>query len=174
MKTLDRNYLATHPEGDEKAEFSLSASVPRSMELPLNPDGTRPQITIDIKADTYLSALTALTTIHEDNNALIMGLVMEALTEDEILSFDSLEEAGPLIKERFAEVTVPFKTWAITLTLDDDDIELAITAPSVQVGLQALHYLTKPNTLTNTAIAMCPEVSDDEYGYSGDEVLVMS
>lgn len=56
VKTLDKNYLATHPEGEEKADITLSASVPRSMDLPLNPDRTRPHNIIGVTGNTYLTA----------------------------------------------------------------------------------------------------------------------
>ena len=173
VKTLDRNYLATHPAGDEKADIELSAAVPENMGLDLNPDGSRPQITIKVTGETYLGVLTLLDSLHDDSNPLLMGLMNDLLTEEELEAFDSLEQAGPLLKERFAEVTVPFKTFAVELDADGEDYTIAITAPTAKVGAEAFHYLTSPRLLQNTAIAMCPEI-DDEDGFGNNEVLVMS
>jgi hypothetical protein len=100
--------------------------------------------------------------------------MLELLTEEELGQFATLAEAGPLIKERFAEIVVPFRMFNVSLDLDGDQVDFAITAPSAEVGAQALHYLTKPNMLTNTAIAMCPETDDgDDDDYSDNDVLVM-
>lgn len=178
VKTLDRNYLATHPSGDEKADIELSAAVPEKMGLDLNPDGSRPQITIKVTGETYMSVLSVLDSLHDDPNPLLAGLMNELLTEEEMEGFDSLEQAGPLLKERFAEVTVPFKTFTVELEADGDDFTIAVTAPSAKVGAEAFHYLTSPRLLQNTAIAICPEIDDegyydDEDDYSGNEVLVI-
>lgn len=172
VKTLDKNYLATHPEGDEKADISLSASVPERMGLPLNPDGSRPQITINVIGATYLSVLQVLAALHDDPEPLLEGLVEELLTEAEVASFDSLEQAGPLINERFAEITVPFKTLTVSLNVGDEEVKVAITSPNATVGVQALRHLSSPSMVQSTAIAMSPEL-DDEDGYDSNEVLVM-
>lgn len=173
VKTLDRNYLATHPEGDEKAEITLSASVPQNMGLELNPDGTRPQISIKVTGETYLSILGVLDALHDDANPLLLGLMNDLLTEEELDAFDSLEQAGPLLKERFATVVVPFRTFTVELETGEGDVTLAIAAPSAKVGAEALHYLTSPSMLTNTAIAMSPEISDEDDEFGDDSVLVM-
>lgn len=174
MRTFDRQYLATHPEGEEKASFTMSAKVPDNIDVPTNPDGTRPQITITATGNTYLDVLGALTTLHEDPEPVLEGLMVGLLTEDESDSFATLEEAAPLINERFAEVIVPFRTHTLGFEVSDgSDIELKITAPSATVGTQALHFLTRPHVLMQMAIGFCPE-TDDEDEYSGNEVLVVS
>lgn len=173
VKTLDKTYLATHPEGDEKADITLSAAVPEKIGLDLNPDGSRPRITINVTGETYMSVLEVLTVLHDDPEPLLGGLFVELLTEAEMAAFESLEAAAPLFNEKFTEVAVPFKTFTVLLEAGEEEVSIAITAPNAKTGVQALHYLTSPKMLTNTAIAMCPELDDDEYGYSGNEVLVM-
>ena len=172
VKTLDKNYLATHPEGEEKADITLSAAVPEKMGLALNPDGSRPQITIKVIGETYMSVLALLDSLHDDSNPLLAGLMCELLTEEEMEAYDSLEQAGPLLKERFAEVAVPFRTFTLPLEADDEEATIAITAPSAKVGAEAFHHLTSPQFLQSTAINLCPEL-DDEDGYDSNEVLVM-
>jgi hypothetical protein len=173
VKTLDREYLATHPEGDEKAEITLSASVPQTMGLELNPDGTRPQISIKVTGETYLGILGVLDSLHDDVNPLLMGLMSDLLTEEEFDAFDSLEQAGPLLKERFAEVVVPFRTFTVQLETDEGNIDFAITAPNAKIGAEALHHLTSPSMLTNTAIAMSPETDDEDDDFGDNSVLVV-
>lgn len=174
MKTLDKNYLATHPSGDEKADITLSASVPVRLQLAANADGTRPQVSIRVTSDTYMNVLATLDGLHDDAEPLLAALMLELLTEEELGRFATLAEAGPLIKERFAEVVVPFRTFNVSMDLDGEPVDFAITAPSAEIGAQALHHLTKPNMLTNTAIAMCPETDDeDDDEYGSNEVLVI-
>lgn len=173
VKTLDRAYLATHPAGDEKAEITLSASVPTNMGLELNPDGSRPQISIKVTGATYLGILGTLDSLHDDANPLLMGLMSDLLTEEEFDRFDSLEEAGPLLKERFADVVVPFRTFTVELGTDEGDVTLAITAPTAKVGAEAFHHLTSPSMLTNTAIALSPETDDEDDDFGDNSVLVM-
>lgn len=174
MRTLNSAFLAANPTGDEKAIFTMSAKVPDKVNVPVNPDGTRPRITITATGNTYLEVLGALTTLHEDPEPVLEGLMACLMTEDELDAFATLEAAAPLIKERFAEVTVPFTTHTLGFEVSDgSDIELAITAPSATVGTQALHFLTKPHVLMQMAIGFCPETDDDEDDYSDNEVLVI-
>jgi hypothetical protein len=55
MRTLDRDYLATHPKGDEKATLTLHLPIPASIDVPDNADGTRPAVTLKATGGPYSS-----------------------------------------------------------------------------------------------------------------------
>jgi hypothetical protein len=184
MRTLDRNYLAANPAGDEKAVISLSIPVPGAVDVPANPDGTRPRVTLKATGDTYGLVLAALEHLHEDDgDELLVALVDELVTDEDMEAFASLEEAAPLLNERVHALSAPFRTfeWTAALLIEaagqqaESSIEFELITPSLGVGVPAVTAMTKPQTLTNVAISFSP-VIDDEYDddYTGNEVLVVS
>lgn len=186
MRTLDRDYLASHPAGDELAEFNVSIPVPASFDVPDNPDGTRPQISMKATSDTYGNLLGILSYVHDEEVAEnILALVLANVDEAKLEAFASIEEAAPFIRESAAEVVSPFRTFSLSLALEADGEDspevtavLELTAPSMTSAAKALQAMTKPRVLTELAISFSPETDDDEYDeYSGDsrnEVLVVS
>lgn len=185
MRTLDRKFLAENPAGDEKAVISLSIPVPDAVDVPANPDGTRPRITLKATGDTYALVLAALQHLHDDEEGteLFMALLGDLVTDEEMEAFDSLQEAAPLLRERANAISAPFRTfeWTAELTIEaagqqtESSIEFELITPSLGVGVPAVTAMTKPQTLTNVAISFSPEI-DDEYddGYNSNEVLVVS
>ncbi|GAA4033435.1 hypothetical protein GCM10023063_16350 [Arthrobacter methylotrophus] len=183
MRTLDRKYLAANPAGDEKAAISLSVPVPTSVEVPANPDGTRPRITLKATGDTYALVLAALQHLHEDDgDELFEALVFDVVTEEEMEAFTSMEEAAPLLAERVHEVSAPFRTftWNAALIIEgaageeqESSVDFELITPSLGVGIPAITAMTKPQTLTNVAITFSPVIDEDE-DYAGNEVLVVS
>ena len=183
MRTLDRNYLAAHPAGDEKAVISLSVPVPDAVDVPANPDGTRPRITLKVTGDTYGLVLAALEHLHDDEGSaeLFVTLLGEVITEEEMEAFGSLEEAAPLLRERAYAISAPFRTfeWNAALAIEaagqqtESSIEFELITPSLGVGVPAITAMSKPQTLTNVAISFSP-VLDDEDDYDSNEVLVVS
>jgi len=63
---LTTNTCPAIREDDEKAILSFSAAVPESFNLPQNPDGTRPRITLRATGDNYLEVIHALDYIREN------------------------------------------------------------------------------------------------------------
>lgn len=183
MRTLDRKYLAANPAGDEKAVISLSIPVPDAVDVPANPDGTRPRITFKATGDTYGLVLAALEHLHEDEGELLVALLDFVVTDEEMEAFNSMEEAAPLLRERASAISTPFRTfeWEAVLTVEADGQErespvaFELITPSLAVGVPAITAMTKPRTLTNVAISFSPE-TDDEYDdeYGSNEVLVVS
>jgi hypothetical protein len=183
MRTLDRKFLTENPAGDEKAVISLSVPVPSSVEVPANPDGTRPRITFKATGDTYGLVLAALEHLHEDDGAeLFVTLVGDLVTDEEMEAFGSLENAAPLLRERAYAISAPFRTfeWNAALVIEsggqetESSIEFELTTPSLGVGVSAVTAMTKPQTLTNVAISFSPETDDYDDEYSSNEVLVVS
>lgn len=184
MRTLDRKYLAANPAGDEKAVISLSVPVPTGVEVPDNPDGTRPRITLKATGDTYGLVLAALGHLHEDDgDELFEALIYDVVTEEEIAAFSSMEEAAPLLNERVHAVSAPFRTfvWNAALILEGADgqqsetsVDFELITPSLGVGIPAITALTKPQTLTNVAISFSPVIDDEDDDYASNEVLVVS
>lgn len=180
MRTLDRKYLSENPAGDETAEFTVSVTVPTSIEVPDNADGSRPSITLKASSDTYAHLLGILSYVHDEDLAEnIMMFVLENADQDKIESFSSLEEAAPYIREAAAEIVHPFRTFTLNLDLTAGDESVAagvleLTAPSMVSAAQALKAMTKPQVLNELAISFSPETDDDDgYGPSND-VLVVS
>lgn len=184
MRTLDRKYLAANPAGDEKAVISLSVPVPTGVEVPDNPDGTRPRITLKATGDTYGLVLAALEHLHEDEgDELFEALIYDVVTEEEIAAFSSMEEAAPLLNERVHAVSAPFRTfaWNAALILEgaggqqsETSVGFELITPSLGVGIPAITALTKPQTLTNVAISFSPVIDGEDDDYASNEVLVVS
>lgn len=182
MRTLDRDYLAVHPAGDEPAEFTVSIPVPASIDVPNNADGTRPQVTLNATSDTYGNLLGILGYAHDvDVAENVLVLAVENADESKMGLYETIEEAAPFIREFAAEIITPFRTFTLTLELQAGDDEdslvrgvLAITAPSVISAAQALKVMTKPHVLTQLAISFSPETDDDDDYADSNEVLVVS
>lgn len=182
MRTLDRTYLATHPAGDETATFSISMPVPASVDVPDNPDGTRPKITLKATSDTYSNLLGILSYVHDEDvaeNAVL--LVVHNVDEKELAPYETIEDAAPFIREAVAEIVSPFRTFTLELGLQAGDDEetfasgvLELTAPSMISAAQALKAMTKPRVLTELAISFCPETDDEDDYADSNEVLVVS
>lgn len=182
MRTLDKQYLATHPEGDDKAEFTLAATTPEGM-LPLNPDGTRQQVTVNVVADTYFAALAALPNLREDPARIMGAWLGEILPPKEMkkaarlaklgIESKAAKTAGEAIHEEYLTFTTGVR---FELTVNgkttEQEVELTIKAPSVLLGVKGFLSLTTPSSLQNAAIAFCPEIPDEDGDYSGNEVLV--
>lgn len=182
MRTLDRKYLASHPAGDELATFNVSLSLPTSVDVPNNPDGTRPQVSLKATSDTYGNLLGVLSYVHDmEISELIMGILLDNVAEEKLEAFDSAEAAAPFMREAATEIVTPFRTLSLGLALEADGVDLPVsadlelTAPSMVSAAQALKSMTRPFILSDLAISFSPETDDDEDGYSGENhVLVMS
>ncbi|QOT19625.1 hypothetical protein [Paenarthrobacter sp. YJN-5] len=182
MRTLDRKYLAENPAGDEKAVISLSIPVTDAVDVPANPDGTRPRVALKATGDTYALVLAALQFLHDDEGAEVFeALLNDVVTEEEMEAFSSLAEAAPLLKERAHAISNPFRTfmWGADMTVEAAGqqtkqlVEFEMTTPSLVVGIPAITAMTKPQLLTNVAISFSPVLDDDEE-YGSNEVLVVS
>lgn len=184
MRTLDREYLATHPEGDEKANFKLIVNVPSRLEVKNNPDGTRPSITVDVTADNYLTALTLLTEMHGKTDDLMLGWLSDQLTDEQQAVIEQLpDDSGPVpfLNEVVDKIHDPFLTIstgveAVVVVNGKEvtqEMTVIITAPSISSGVQGFEFLTSPRMLMSTAVTFSPVVEDDEYGYE-NEILVRS
>lgn len=184
MRTLDAAYLSTHPEGDTKAEFTLSAEVPGSVDVKPNPDGTRPSISVKVSSETYMAALLILTQMHDDPSELYANWITSVLSAEQLEQLENTPEgegAPQAIKDAVNAVHDDFLTIGLTATAIFADAtgkevtqeaHIDITAPSVASGLSAFDYLTSPRLLTNAAISFSPETEDDEDWGDSNEVLV--
>jgi hypothetical protein len=183
VKTLDREYLSTHPEGDEKAKLSFRGAVPSSIPVPANPDGTRASATLKVTAENYMDAFQALNALHEDEaEQFLWELFEQVITEEEVTSISSPEEAAALLKNRTHEIVVPFRTFTVEMTIEatdsfgtttSSDVIFELTAPSINVGVALAMNVSNPKMLTQVMVGVSPETDDDE-DERGNEVLVVS
>lgn len=181
MRTLDRKYLATHPIGDEPAVFEVRIEVSKSVDVPNNPDGSRPQVTLKATSDTYGNLLGILGYMHGvDTGQNIVMLAIENADESRMAEFEHIVDAGPYLRELAAEIVTPFRTFTQTLELQAGDDEnslvtasLEITAPSITHAGMALKSMTAPRVLNELAISFSPEIPDDE-DFASNDVLVVS
>lgn len=188
MRTLDMPYLNTHPEGDEKAVFTVSATISERHNVPLNPDGSRPAVSLSVTSPTYGTALSVLQGLNGQADEVAFSWLYEVLTDEEAEAFDALpEESDPpsFVREAFARQGEEFLTFStevestVSATYEDGTQELestettaiTITAPSIAVGMEAFDTLTGSRSLQSLAISFSPEELDGEYGDS-NEVLV--
>ncbi|MCG2623154.1 hypothetical protein LVY72_14745 [Arthrobacter sp. I2-34] len=109
LKTLDRQYLATHPAGNEQAEFLMHLPLPDGVDVGNNQDG--PRVTLKATANTYRTMPAVLGELHvQDSGGIAMPMVFNAAGE-EIGILGSLAAAAPLIRQLMHKVTVPFHTF---------------------------------------------------------------
>ncbi|QOD05971.1 hypothetical protein [Pseudarthrobacter sp. BIM B-2242] len=181
MRTLDRKYLATHPAGEEPAVFEVSIDLPASVDVPNNPDGTRPQVTLKATSDTYANLLGILGYVHgvEVGQNIVM-LVVENADERKMAKYETVLAAAPYLREAAAEMVTPFRTFTQTLELQTSEDEnsmvtasLEITAPSITHAGLALKSMTRPHVLNELAISFSPETQDDD-DLADNHVLVVS
>ncbi|WP_354214655.1 hypothetical protein [Arthrobacter sp. UYCo732] len=180
MRTLDRNYLAAHPTGEEPAVFTLNLTLPESIDVPNNPDGTRPQVTLKATSDTYGNLLGLLGYIHDEEvHDNVWAILLENIDEAKLEAFDTLEGAAPFMREAASEVVTPFRTFTLSLALEAEELSvvsgvLELTAPDMVSAAKALKSMTRPHVLSELAISFSPETEDyDDYA-GGNEVLVVS
>lgn len=183
VKTLDREYLSTHPEGDEKAKLTFSGTVPSSIPVPLNPDGTRASVTLQVIGDNYMDLIQALNALHEDEaEQFLWELFEQAITEEEAAAVSSPEEAAALLKAATHEIVVPFRTFTVEMAIERtdsfgattvSDVAFELTTPNVNVGVALAMHVSETSKLSQLMISLSPETDmDDEE--PGDEVLVVS
>lgn len=178
MQTLDRNYLASHPEGDEKARITMSVPIGPEFNIPANPDGTPATISIGVTAENYLSALAALGHHHERVDELILVWLCELLTPEQIEAVNQLPDDAedvPYVEEASNRIHHEYLTFATNAeitrpgTEEKEEVLIAIKAPSLTTGLMAFTEATTPRALTNLAIGLCPETGEPA---GSSEVLV--
>jgi hypothetical protein len=177
MRTLDRNYLASNPTGDTKAEFAISLELPASVDVANNPDGTRPHVSLKATSGTYGDLLGSLSFIHDmDLNELATAILLENVADEKLASPETMREAA-------SEVVTPFRTFTLGIELESKeegvsvDADLELTAPDMVTAARALKAMTRPQVLTELAISFSPETDDEYDEYDGDsrhEVLVVS
>jgi hypothetical protein len=183
VKTLDREYLSTHPEGDEKAKLSFSGTVPLSIPVPANPDGTRASATLQVTAENYMDAFQALNALHEDEaEQFLWELFEQVITEEEAASISSPEEGAALLKNRTHEIVVPFRTFTMEMSIETtdsfgtketSDVVFELTTPSLSVGVALAINMSSPRMLSQLMVELSPQTDDDE-DETGNEVLVVS
>ena len=185
MRTLDRNFLMNNPAGDEKAKFQVTALIPEGANVPLNPDGSRPQVTIDVEANTWMNGLTALGSMEGfSSNQEMVTWIEQIATDAEIEKVNSAKndkKASQLLSELARKLLPEYETFALEMNFTGEDgqpftVTIEVKAPSVAIAALALESRAKNQSLMNTAIALSPETDDDEYGDeygNSNEVLMV-
>lgn len=194
MRTLDYPYLTANPEGDERAVFSVSAVIGENANVPLNPDGTRPNVTLSVESDTFALGLAAMEHLNEHPEEFTYAWLSEVLSEEQMDELEALpEDAGPpeFLMELMGEVHQEFLTFSTEATMAlepmtdpetgavipglESTTKLTLTAPSMRLGLGALEgNLTTAQRRQQLAIAFSPVREDgDDDGYGSNEVLVI-
>lgn len=183
MKTLDRKYLSTHPEGDEKAVLSFSGKVPAGIDVPANPDGTRASVTLRVTAENYMDAVQAMHALHEDQaEQFLWELIEGVVTEAEAAAVASKEDAMALLKTHASRIVTPSRTLTVEMAIlakdssgteTSSDVVLELTTPSIDLGIALAINVSQPQKLGQVMIGLCPETEDDDDAPS-NEVLVIS
>lgn len=176
MAILSKTYLATHPKGSEKAEFTISTIDP---ELPENPDGGPQRISITFIADTWMLALQAATNIltteqyregmaeaYIEQYAAEFGLPLQNKGDSQALITHARHMAqGAQWNTEVSELT-------LTHTKDGEDVEtqamMKIHAPNAAYagkGLVAIGELVESGQISLQAIAVdvCTNALQDQY-----------
>ena len=182
MRTLDAQYLQNNPPGDERADFTFSANVPDSAGLSLNPDGTKPQVSVKVNADTFMAGLVLLGQLHDDPDELLttwLGRQLSAAQFRKAVKMIGKGQRPDFAVEAMKKVHPEFLTFnssaSFTMQVNGAEVEqtvdLTITAPSIEIGIQGFVSLTSAARLQNAAIGFCPEI-EDGYGDSNEVMLI--
>lgn len=178
VKTLDREYLATHPKGNEKASVTFAGDVPAALNIAANPDGTAPRMALTVEASTYLHIVQALDALRRDKAEQFQWELLEQVTtEEDVTVINSAEDATALLRGRANEVVVPFRTLKVEMAIEEtgafgqtsSDVVFTLVAPNLTAGIALALNSADPSMLAQTMIALSPENGED-----GDEVLVVS
>lgn len=194
MRTLDYPYLTANPEGDTRAVFSVSAVIGENANVPLNPDGTRPNVTLSVESDTFALGLAAMEHLNDHPEEVAFAWLAEVLSEEQMDELEALPEGASqpeFLVELMGEVHQEFLTFdtEVTMVLEprtdpetgtvapsvESTTNIKLTAPSIRLGLEALEgNLTTARRRQQLAIAFSP-VREDDYddGFGSDEVLVI-
>lgn len=163
----------------DSATGNLELSVDVSEDYNIkNPDGSSPNATVKIEAETLRIAATALTTLHNDNEAeaMIMGEAADKLSEiDEeflIMATDDNVDMDELMK-RVVDFASTNQDWAtaqfkmgIDVEGDEYDIIISITAPGYKSMVKSLNTVTSPNAISATISAFMPDDGSEDEDYS--------
>lgn len=173
MRALDSTFLKENPPGNERSTVTLSLSLPDAVLVENNPDGTRPAVTFEATGDLHVHVLTGLSELNQKE--MLMNLAVE-LT---YLHFDLGEAAATneTVARLAQKLETPFPEHSFTLDLIMDDgkeaeVEIKVTAPSIQTAILAMERMTQSNALTQIAIGMCPTSDDEDEDWDSREVLV--
>lgn len=179
MRTLNKSWLENNPTGDEKSVITFHASRKDNFGMGLNPDGSRPQISIKSTAETHLQNLAMLQMLSDNEGieAFSEGLV-EGFLDAAVKNGADPETLDP---QKVLQTPGEFVTAEFTLDMGGDDeqdsedatsVSFEITAPCALYAVQAFRKTVTSRSLQQAAIGMCPEIDDDEYG-DANEVLIL-
>lgn len=175
MRTLDTKFLAENPADGKQSVIVLSKPVDQQVVVASNPDGTRPVVTLKATGDKHSLVLAGLAALNDDSQLVEIA---EAMAGEQ---FFALHHRAPAHSEEWGEfaeqVFTPHPVHEITMGFDADgashEVQLEITAPSIQAAILAISEVTGPRALLQTAIALCPRTDDDFEHEDGNEVLVL-
>lgn len=173
MRTLDNKFLMENPLGDEQSSVTLSIPIPESLEIPANADGSRPSVTLKATGDKHVYVLTALAALHEDEKLITMADLManEQFAAVHGRQPENSEELGDMAEKIFTPYPVHEMTMNLELDGVDHEVDLHITAPSIEIAVVALKKMTDSRSLMHVAIGLSPETVDED-AQNSNEVLV--
>lgn len=172
--------------------LSINVTVPEKYDVPLNPDGTAPQITIAVAAETLGLAVTAIRSLRDQQDMLTNSIFVTAL--DRVMEGDLVEyvpeyadlyhtivtgdkdfdDDSPVFQQfgQWVQQYTGWETTGIEITLSTEnthhEVEFTITAPGYVAAMSAMRYITQHQHVVNGIIANAmPTV--DEYDDYYDE-----
>lgn len=171
-RIVDENSLLV--EADFHMKLDISAAYPVK-----NPDGSNPNASIHVKADTVKFGLAILKQLGENEN-YIEEIVTEVINQniDTIgIDVERYQETGDLTEDEYssidafmgAEVT-PWREFTISATgvMDgrDQSVTFVLTAPSYVILVEAFEVLSSRNSVNQTAVSFYPIDEDaEDYDY---------
>lgn len=161
---IDADFLSSHPEGDTLARLTLREDAPRHVLAAV--DGPDKTITIDAAADNYMDLLVALEALNSEQTGIVFTAqwVENIVTAAELEAISTGSDAEDVLNHAVTAINNPFITFSAPLTFILDEagdqkvsIHLAVTAPSIYTGMQALRHLTAPRVLEDQARSLSPQ-----------------
>lgn len=161
-------------EADFHMKLDISSAYPVK-----NPDGSNPNASIHVKADTVKFGLAILKQLGE-NEGYVEEMVDEVLNQNvDIIGIDveRYQETGDLTEDEYssidsfmtAEVT-PWREFTISATgvMDDREqsVTFVITAPSYVLLIEAFEILSSRDSVNQTAVSFYPiDEEAEDYDY---------
>jgi hypothetical protein len=173
MKIFDPSALS-----NTVGDFTLSSDIPEHLYPETNVDGTRPQVSVSVKAPTQILALQVLKHLHDEGSEDILDSIIGQLVaidpdfnEETELDLEDPAELASL-KLKMTENHSPFIEFPFGMDVSSEvdgkevqsSVDIVITAPSGTIAMHSFLGLTSEKMLSRLATSFMPDEEDD-YGF---------
>lgn len=170
-------------------KIKLQSEVPtKYTDIPNNPDGTRPSVTIDVDSSSALHSLQALSLLRDEQlEEVLSSTMMEHLShspewveifaeseDDSETNLTEYEEKALMkaMDETFVKVHYPEFSFEVSLLSEDEkdvDVKISLMGPSYLTIYEGFMNSTENQKLGRVAAAFMPSANSDDYDWGNAE-----